>query len=203
MKSPSWAKSNGLLGFGALGARGFGGLGMVAFCLTLFLFGYVLYVLFFLVLNKGTFSFFLFLISENGIISLTLCLSYSCKSSDWSLRVLYKCPCADQPVAISTLRQQETYLNGAFWVSGVLQLISPSGGALFIWQPYSFAELRSKLGNLDTYLECMSTTSENCVAPTDPIFEKQQVRFICLLFVKWLSDFATGSVVVSIPKGVK
>jgi hypothetical protein len=68
-------------------------------------------------------------------------------------------------------------------VSGVLQLISPSGGALFVWNPYSFAELRSKLGNLDAYLECMSTTGENCVAPTDPIFEKQQVRFIYLFSV--------------------
>ena len=128
---------------------------------------------------------------------------FSCKASDFSLRTLYRCPCNDKGVSISAIRQQETYEHGAFWVSGVLQLISPSGGVLFVWNPYSFAELRSKLGNLDTYLECMSTTGENCVAPTDPIFEKQQVRFVCLLLGKWSTDFATGSVVVSIPKGVK
>ena len=144
----------------------------------------VLYEFFFNFKQGNLFFFCFFFESENGLnfntVTNIFCVYYSCKASDFSLRTLYKCPCNDQGVSISAIRQQETYEHGAFWVSGVLQLISPSGGALFIWNPYSFAELRSKLGNLDTYLECMSTTGENCVAPTDPIFEKQQVRFICL-----------------------
>ena len=90
--------------------------------------------------------------------------------------MLYKCPCGDQPVAIATVRQQETYIQGSYWCSGVLQLIGPDGKALYVFNPYSLAELKIKLGDFDTYLECMSTVADNsCIAPSDPVFDKQQV----------------------------
>jgi hypothetical protein len=80
-------------------------------------------------------------------------------------------------VAIATIRQQETYIDGAFWCSGILQLIGTDSKPLYVWNPYSLAELKIKLGDFDTYMECMSTVADSsCIAPSDPVFEKQQVR---------------------------
>ena len=120
---------------------------------------------------------------------LTLCVFYSCKSADWSLRSYFKCACGDQAVSIATSRQHETYLDAAFWVSGVIQVIGSDGSPLWIWQPYSVAELQSKLGDLDGYLECMSTKGDSsCVAPTDPVFEQQQVPLLAV-WTKVLSNY--------------
>jgi hypothetical protein len=92
---------------------------------------------------------------------------------------LYKCPCGDQPVTIAIARQQETYLDGAFWCSGTLALIGSDGRSLFVFNPYSFAELTSKLGNFDTYIQCMATKADSsCVAPSDPVFDQQQVPLL-------------------------
>ena len=97
---------------------------------------------------------------------------------------MFKCACQDQPVAIATVRQQETFIQGSYWCSGILVLISPSGGSLYVWNPFSLAELKTKLGDFDAYLNCVASKNDNtCVAPSDPIFDKQQVMiFRCCAF---------------------
>jgi hypothetical protein len=113
----------------------------------------------------------------------------SCKPPQWDIKSLYTCACLDQPVTIATARQQETYLDGAFWCSGTLALIGADGKTLYAFNPYSFAELTRKLGDFDAYLQCVSTKNDNtCVAPSDPVFEQQQVPLLSV-WQKCLSNY--------------
>ena len=92
---------------------------------------------------------------------------------------MYKCACGDQPVAVADERQRETYLDGAYWCSGTLSLLDFAGKTKYVWNPYSLAELKQKLAAMDTYLECVSTVNDgSCVAPTDKVFEQQQVPLL-------------------------
>lgn len=76
------------------------------------------------------------------------------------------------------------------WCSGTLALIGSDGRSLFIWNPYSFAELTSKLGNVDTYIQCMATKADSsCVAPSDPVFDQQQVPILSV-WQRCLSNYA-------------
>ena len=103
----------------------------------------------------------------------------NCRAPDWTTRVLYKCPCGDQPVAIPPHRQMETYLDGAFWCSTVLALLNFDGSPKYVWNPYSLYELKQKLSDLDTYLDCVASTNDGtCSAPTDPVFQKQQIPLL-------------------------
>jgi hypothetical protein len=103
----------------------------------------------------------------------------SCRAPDWTTRVLYKCPCGDQPVRIPTNRLAETYMDGAYWCSTVMLMMDFDGSPKYVWNPFSMGQLKSKLVDLDVYLECVaSKNDESCSAPTDPIFEKQQIPLL-------------------------
>ena len=93
--------------------------------------------------------------------------------------MLYKCPCGDQPVMIPVNRQAETYLDGAYWCSTVMSLLDFDGSPKYVWNPFSIAQLKSKMTNFDDYLDCVASKNDgSCTAPTDPIFEKQQVPLL-------------------------
>ena len=47
----------------------------------------------------------------------------SCRAPDFTTRVLYKCPCGDQPVQIPEYRQRQTYRDGAYWCSTVMAML--------------------------------------------------------------------------------
>ena len=79
-------------------------------------------------------------------------------------------------------RQRETYLDGAFWCSTVMTLLDFDGSVKYIWNPFSLAQLKAKLNSplpFDVYLECVASKNDaTCIAPTDPIFEKQQIPLL-------------------------
>ena len=76
-------------------------------------------------------------------------------------------------------RQAETYLDGAYWCSTVLSLLDFDGSPKYVWNPFSMAQLKSKLGDFDVYLDCVASKNDgSCAAPSDPIFEKQQIPLL-------------------------
>ena len=79
-------------------------------------------------------------------------------------------------------RQTETYLDGAFWCSTVMTLLDFDGSVKYVWNPFSLAQLKAKLNSpqpFDVYLECVASKNDGtCVAPTDPIFTKQQISLL-------------------------
>ena len=76
-------------------------------------------------------------------------------------------------------RQKETYLDGAYWCSTVMSLLDFDGSPKYVWNPFSMAQLKSKLVNFDAYLDCVASKNDgSCAAPTDPIFEEQQVPLL-------------------------
>jgi len=103
--------------------------------------------------------------------------------------VIYKCPCGDQPVSIHADRQAETYLDGAYWCSTVLSLLDFDGSTKYVWNPFSLAQLKTKLGDLDSYLDCVASKNDgSCVAPTDTIFQQQQVPMLSV-YQRCLSNY--------------
>ena len=73
----------------------------------------------------------------------------------------------------------KTYLDGAFWCSGVLSLLDYDGTVKYVWNPYSLGELKAKLGDLDVYLECVASKNDgSCTAPSDRVFEAQQIPLL-------------------------
>ena len=96
-------------------------------------------------------------------------------------------------VAIADNRQKETYLDGAFWCSGTLALLDFDGSVKYVFNPFSFFELKTKLGDLDAYLDCVSTQNDrSCTAPTDPVFEAQQIPMLSV-YQACLSGYASMS----------
>lgn len=105
--------------------------------------------------------------------SLTRCFN-SCKLPDFSVRDTFKCACGDQPYMVPDARASQTWTDHAYWCSGTLAMLAYDGSTQYVWNPYSLGQLRARMGGLDSYLECVSRGGE-CTAPTDPVFEAQQV----------------------------
>jgi len=92
-------------------------------------------------------------------------------------------------VSIPSYRQDETYLDGAFWCSTVMTLLNFDGSVKYVWNPYSLAQLKAKLGSFDTYLDCVASKNDgSCSSPTDPIFEQQQIPMISV-YQRCLSNY--------------
>ena len=80
---------------------------------------------------------------------------------------------------IPPYRQHETYLQGAYWCSTVLTMLDFDGTVKYVWNSFSLAQLKAKLGDFDAYLECIASKNDgSCVSPTDPIFQKQQIPML-------------------------
>ena len=60
-----------------------------------------------------------------------------------------------------------------------MSLLDFDGSVKYVWNPFSLAQLKAKLGDLDAYLNCIaSTAQQGCTAPSDPIFEQQQIPML-------------------------
>lgn len=116
--------------------------------------------------------------------------SRSCRAPDWTTRVMYQCPCGDQPVMIPPYRRSQTYLDGAYWCSTVMALLNFDGTVKYVWNPFSLQQLKDMLqGKLDIYLECVASKNDNtCEAPTDPVFQKQQIPMLSV-YQRCLSNY--------------
>lgn len=92
-------------------------------------------------------------------------------------------------MAIPEYRQKETYLDGAYWCSTVMTLLNFDGSVKYVWNPYSLAQLKTLLGDFDGYLECVASKNDgSCTAPTDPVFQKQQIPMITV-YQRCLSNY--------------
>lgn len=80
---------------------------------------------------------------------------------------MFKCACGDTPFSIPKDRAGETYMDGAFWCSGTLNMLGVDQNPLVIFNPYSYRELQTKLTGLDRYLECVSTIGMGEIENTD------------------------------------
>jgi hypothetical protein len=76
-------------------------------------------------------------------------------------------------------RQAETYLEGAYWCSTVMLMLNFDGSPKYVWNPFSLGQLKRKMVGFDSYLDCVASKNDgSCSAPTDPIFEKQQIPLL-------------------------
>ena len=61
-------------------------------------------------------------------------------------------------------------------------MLAFDGSSSLVFNPYSLAQLRERMkqpvegSDLDTYLQCIATSTSGCTPPTDPVFVRQQVR---------------------------
>lgn len=62
-----------------------------------------------------------------------------------------------------------------------MAMLQYDGSPIYIYNPFSLAELRAKLEQplsgqpLDAYLACVAAGNAQCDGPTDPVFIAQQV----------------------------
>lgn len=53
------------------------------------------------------------------------------------------------------------------------------GTPKYVWNPFSLGQLKEKMVDFDVYLECVASKNDgSCKAPTDAIFEKQQIPLL-------------------------
>ena len=70
-----------------------------------------------------------------------------------------------------------------------MSLLDFDGSVKYVWNPFSLAQLKAKLGGLETYLDCIaSNTQGSCTAPSDPIFDKQQIPLLSV-YQRCLSNY--------------
>lgn len=109
-----------------------------------------------------------------------------------SLQDVFKCACKDQAFKIPADRAKETFLEGAFWCSGTLNMLGTDQNPLVIFNPFSYKYIQDNLIGLDRYLECTSTIGmgdedntlgETCesIRPSIQELEDQGVSSIAVL----------------------
>jgi hypothetical protein len=70
-----------------------------------------------------------------------------------------------------------------------MSLLNFDGSVKYVWNPFSLQQLKTKLGEFDTYLECVaSKNSGECSPPTDEIFRKQQIPMLSV-YQRCLSNY--------------
>ena len=111
----------------------------------------------------------------SGIQDIVQSADPNCKLPNFGVKNSFHCACGDSSFQIIDQRAQETWQQQAFWCSTTMNMIDTNGQTRYIWNPYSLAQLKTKLINLDSYLECLANSNQ-CDAPSDPIFDQQQVR---------------------------
>jgi hypothetical protein len=112
-----------------------------------------------------------------------------CRLPDPTASQLGTCACGDQAVEIPRVRATEGLAEHAFWCTGILQLSSPFGEAMYIFNPYSYSFLLDFIeqdGKMAEYFSCIessSSTETSCsdLEPNLPIFEEQGVSILSVL----------------------
>ena len=108
-----------------------------------------------------------------------------CNPPEHYLKDVAGCACGDTPLAITPLAAEAT--EYAFWCTGTLSMVDGANDQIVVYNPYSYAQLQSKAGGMQAYLECASS-SYKCDAPTDPVFTAQGVTLLNVL-VKCRENF--------------
>lgn len=108
----------------------------------------------------------------------------NCKVPDYYIHRTTTCACGDDPVQIPIVRRRESQ----YWCTGTLKMLDGFGKPTYVYNPWSFEELRLMLeGSMDEYLECISkmvqdqfTVDCTPLKPTDSIIDPQGVSLIAV-----------------------
>ena len=93
--------------------------------------------------------------------------SEHCHVPDYYIYKSVTCACNDSAVQIPLLNQTQGLAEFAHWCTGTLSMVSSFGREVFIYNKYSFAELKRLLqagrvdgqpSRIDNYLKCLSNT---------------------------------------------
>lgn len=105
-----------------------------------------------------------------------------CSVPDYYIHQYTTCSCGDDPVTIPN-SMAGTTAGSQYWCTGTLRMLDPFGAVSYIYNPYTFAQLRAALsgGRMDAYLRCISRlsqdgdTSVDCSAiePSDTTIDPQ------------------------------
>jgi hypothetical protein len=80
-----------------------------------------------------------------------------CKLPDFYMYKTLTCACGDEAVKITSRRANEGVDLHAHWCTGTLKLLDGFGRVTYVRNPYTFAELLSRLdGKVEPYLKCIS-----------------------------------------------
>ncbi len=101
-----------------------------------------------------------------------------CVLPDVTLSQALQCACGDTALKIPASRASETAADFGLWCSGTLSLTDASNAQVLVYNPYSYAQLRTMLrGAMDTYIQCASSSFQ-CTPPNDDVFAMQGVSLI-------------------------
>ena len=74
-----------------------------------------------------------------------------CKLRDASVQSSGQCACGDDVVKIPLERAQEGFPQNAFWCTGFLLMETPLGTPLYVFNPYTYFQLRKLATGLDIF----------------------------------------------------
>jgi len=106
-----------------------------------------------------------------------------CNPPDFNLRDVVTCACGDQPLGIQAARRVEGVPERAHWCSGVLSMLDGDGRPIFVYNPYTYAQVQALAAGMQAYLDCLraGTAGYTCAPPTDPVFQAQGVNALNVL----------------------
>lgn len=84
-----------------------------------------------------------------------------CHLPNFYMHELLTCACGDKPAIIPPDRQQGDYRSHEHWCSGTLLMTDGFGEPVFVFNPFSYTQLKSKLGDVQSYLRCLSQLDAN------------------------------------------
>jgi len=112
-----------------------------------------------------------------------------CRLPDPTASLLGTCACGDKAVEIPRVRAEEGLADHAFWCTGILQLSSPFGEVMYVYNPFSYSDLLSFVeqdGRMAEYFTCIESSSSadsSCgdLEPNLEIFKEQGVSILSVL----------------------
>lgn len=106
-----------------------------------------------------------------------------CNPPDFAIGNVVKCACGDRPLSVRAKARAQGIVQKAHWCSGVLSMLDGNGVPMYIYNPYTYAQVVEKAAGMQAYLDCIGegTKGYSCVPPTDPVFQKQGVNALNVL----------------------
>tara|TARA_B100001142_G_scaffold188305_1_gene187467 strand:- start:15753 stop:23849 length:8097 start_codon:yes stop_codon:yes gene_type:complete len=100
-----------------------------------------------------------------------------CRPFASNIRFMAQCVCGDERYEIARHAADKGTEGAALWCSGILEVLDGTGHVKYIYNPYSFAELKQKLdGNSNSllyqYLDCVGQGNSDCkqLQVNNPVF---------------------------------
>jgi hypothetical protein len=135
-------------------------------------------------------AFFTYVIGIIHSFSIMLMAFYpdKCNPPDYFISDVVQCACNDYSLKIPDVRANEGINEYGLWCSGTLGMLDSNNEHIVIVNPYSYAVLQEKVGNLDDYVACASVSYTCANEPFDEVFTRQGVTLLNV-FVKCRENF--------------